>query len=94
VGRPVLVAKGLAWDHLQAAQAGFVFDRNEASVLDVLNKAQALDRAEWQQMSATCRQYVEQQLDPVKLGDKVWQVLTQPGHVNLPQQLTEESSYE
>lgn len=94
VGRPVLVAKGLAWDHLQAAQAGFVFDRNEASVLDVLNKAQALDRAEWLQMSATCRQYVEQQLDPVKLGDKVWQVLTQPGHVNLPQQLTKRSSYE
>ncbi|MDD5113639.1 MAG: glycosyltransferase, partial [Methylobacter sp.] len=94
VGRPVLVAKGLAWDHLEAFQAGFVFERNEASVLDVLNKAQALDRAEWQQMSATCRQYVEQQLDPVKLGDKVWQVLTQPDHVNLPQQLTKRSSYE
>jgi glycosyltransferase involved in cell wall biosynthesis len=94
VGRPVLVAKGLAWDHLESAQAGFVFDRNEASVRDVLNKAQALGRAEWLQMSATCRQYVEQQLNPVMLGDKVWQVLTQPGHVNLPQQLTEESSYE
>ncbi len=94
VGRPVLVAKGLAWDHLEAFGAGFVFERNEASVCDVLARAQALDRAEWQQMSTNGRQYVEQQLDPVKLGDKVWQVLTKPDQADMPQQLAEGSSYE
>jgi glycosyltransferase involved in cell wall biosynthesis len=93
-GRPVLVAKGLAWDHLQAFEAGFVFYRNHASVIDVLRKAQALDRSEWKQMSSNGRQYVEQQLDPVKLGDKVWQALTKPGQAHLPQQLAEGSSYE
>jgi glycosyltransferase involved in cell wall biosynthesis len=94
MGRPVLVAKGLAWDHLQAFGAGFVFDRNETSVCEVLRKAQALDSTEWQRMSTNGRQYVEQQLDPVKLGDKVWQVLTKPGQANQPKKLTEGSSYE
>jgi len=94
VGRPVLVAKGLAWDHLESFGAGFVFDRNEASVCDGLRRAQALDKLEWERMSANGRQYVEQELDPVKLGDKVWQVLTKPDQVNLLQKLAEGSSYE
>ena len=93
-GRPVLVARGLAWDHLEELGAGLVFDRNEASVCEVLRKAQALDRLTWEQMSRNCRQYVEQQLDPVKLGDEVWQVLTKPDQANLPHPLTEGSSYE
>ena len=93
-GRPVLVARGLAWNHLEEFGAGLVFDRNEASVCEVLRKAQALDRLTWEQMSWNSRQYVEQQLDPVKLGDKVWQVLTKTGPANLPHPLTEGSSYE
>ncbi len=63
-GRPVLVAKGLAWDHLESIGAGFVFDRTEASVCEVLRKAQSLERWEWERMSWNGRQYVEQQLDP------------------------------
>jgi glycosyltransferase involved in cell wall biosynthesis len=93
-GRPVLVARGLAWDHLEAFGAGFVFDRTEASVCEVLRKAQALDSLEWERMSWNGRQYVKQQLDPVKLGDKVWQVLKRRDQADLPQQLAEESSYE
>jgi glycosyltransferase involved in cell wall biosynthesis len=93
-GRPVLVARGLAWDHLEASGAGFVFDRTESSVCEVLKKAQALDRREWEQMSWKGRQYVEQQLDPVKLGDKVWQVLNRHDQAGQPQQLAERSSYE
>jgi len=94
VGRPVLVARGLAWDHLEESGAGFVFERNEASVCEALRKAQSLDRLTWEQMSWNGRQYVEHQLDPVKLGDKVWRVLTKPDQTNLLQQLTEGSSYE
>jgi glycosyltransferase involved in cell wall biosynthesis len=91
-GRPVLVARGLAWDHLEAFGAGFVFDRTEASVCDVLRKAQSLDSLEWERMSWNGRQYVEQQLDPVKLGEQVWQVLKRPDQANLPQPLAEGSS--
>lgn len=84
-GRPVLVAKGLAWDHLESFGAGFVFDRTEASVCEALRKAQSLGRWEWARMSFNGRQYVEQQLDPVKLGERVWQVLKKFGRTDLPQ---------
>jgi len=93
-GRPVLVAKGLAWDHLETFGLGLVFDRTEASVCEVLRKAQALDRLTWEQMSWNGRQYVEHQLDPVKLGELVWQVLTRRDQDQLLQQLAEGSSYE
>jgi hypothetical protein len=88
-----LVAKGLAWDHLNGFGAGFVFDRNEASVCEVLRKAQTLAKLSWEQMSWNGRQYVEQQLDPVKLGDKVWQMLTKPEQT-VAQLLAEGSAYE
>jgi len=88
-GRPVLVARGLAWDHLESFGAGFVFDRTEASVCEVLRKAQSLNSLEWERMSCNGRQYVEQQLDPIKLGEQVWQVLKSPGQANLPQPLAE-----
>ncbi len=91
-GRPVLVARGLAWDHLESIGAGFVFDRTEASVCEVLRKAQSLEYWEWGRMSWNARQYVEQQLDPVKLGEQVWQVLKSPDQTNLPQPLAEGSS--
>jgi len=95
VGRPVLVARGLAWDHLESFGAGFVFDRTEASVCEVLRKAQAVgDGLKWEQMSWSGRQYVEQQLDPIKLGERVWQVLKNGNQANLLQQPAEESSYE
>ncbi len=88
-GRPVLVAKGLAWDHLDSIGAGFVFDRTEASVCAVLRKAQSLENWEWGRMSWNSRYYVEQQLDPVKLGERVWRMLKRPGRANLPQSLAE-----
>jgi glycosyltransferase involved in cell wall biosynthesis len=94
-GRPVLVARGLAWDHLEAIGAGFVFDRTEASVCAVLRKAQSIgDGLEWERMSWSGRQYVEQQLNPVKLGDRVWQVLTSCDQANRPLPLAEGFSHE
>ncbi|WP_031436527.1 glycosyltransferase family 4 protein [Methylobacter tundripaludum] len=93
-GRPVMVAKGLAWDHLESFGAGFVFDRTEASVCEVLRKAQALDSLAWEQMSWYGRQYVEQQLDPIKLGERVWQVLKRPDQAKLPQPLVEGASHD
>lgn len=93
-GRPVMVAKGLAWDHLQALGAGLVFERNETSVCAALQKAQQLNEAEWLHMSKTGRHYVEQQLNPVRLGERVWQVLTKPIGALTTQQLSEGASYD
>ena len=93
-GRPVLVHKGLPWDNLEEAGSGFVFDRTEDSVCDVLRRAQLLDSLEWKRMSANGRHYVEQQLDPIKLGERIWQVLMRSNQGNAPQHLVESSSYE
>lgn len=91
-GRPVLVAKGLAWDHLESYGAGFVFDRTEASVCEALRKAQSVGSWEWERMSFNGRQYVEQQLDPVKLGERIWQVLKKFDRTNVPQPLARKAS--
>lgn len=93
-GRPVLVAKGLAWDHLEGFGAGFVFERNEASVCKVLRRAQSLTSMDWERLSWSGRHYVETHLDPVRLGDKVWQTMTQAMPDNGLQQITEGSSHE
>jgi glycosyltransferase involved in cell wall biosynthesis len=93
-GRPVLVAKGLAWDHLDSIGAGFVFGRTEASVRAVLSIAQSLENWEWGRMSWNGRYYVEQQLDPVKLGERIWRVLKRSDRANLPRQLAERTTHE
>ena len=93
-GRPVLVARGLAWDHLEPLGAGFVFDRSEASVCEALRKAQALDSLEWERMSQNGRRYVEQQLEPVKLGERIWRVLKRPDQSSPAQQLAEGASHD
>ncbi|ANE54741.1 glycosyltransferase family 4 protein [Methylomonas sp. DH-1] len=77
-GRPALVAKGLAWDHLSQIGAGWVFERDHAAVCQVLRAAQAIDAEGWRQMSQSARRHAEQALDAVSLGDRVWQALTEP----------------
>lgn len=79
MGRPVLVARGLAWDQLEFQGAGFVFDRNPASVREALARAAALSRPDWERMSRTARAYVKRNLDPVALGERVWRVLAGRG---------------
>lgn len=93
-GRPVLVAKGLAWDHLEGFGAGFMFERNEASVCKALRRAQSLNSMDWERMSWSGRHYVEHHLDPVKLGDSVWQAMTDPMRDSGLPQLAEGSSHE
>ena len=40
------------------------------------------------------RHYVEQQLDPIKLGERIWRVLKKPDQANLSQSLVKGASYE
>jgi glycosyltransferase involved in cell wall biosynthesis len=74
-GRPALVVKGLAWDAIESAGAGFVFDRSEESLATVLARIQSLDREQWNHMSAKARQYAQQNLDLNQLADHVWSLL-------------------
>lgn len=74
-GRPVLVARGLAWDHVESIGAGFIFDRTEDSACEILRRAQSLSREAWRRMSVNARGYAETQLDPMQLGEQVWRVL-------------------
>jgi glycosyltransferase involved in cell wall biosynthesis len=75
-GRPVLVARGLAWDDVESVGAGMVFDRTEASLCKVLNIARLLSESEWRNMSSHARNYVVKHFDSVILSNQVWQVLT------------------
>lgn len=77
-GRPVLVARGLAWDSVEARGLGWVFERDEDSVRQVLRKAQALGPEHWARLSLAARRYVAQQLDPIRLGERVWRALAGP----------------
>jgi glycosyltransferase involved in cell wall biosynthesis len=76
LGRPVLVARGLAWDRVESQATGFVFERRPSSVQQVLARVRALPPGEWLEMSRRARAYVERELDPVRLGEPVWRVLT------------------
>lgn len=89
-GRPVLVAKGLAWDHVETLGAGFVFERSAASVREVLGRALALSRSDWLRMSDKARRFVELHLDPVRLARKIWQELAGAS----PEPVKENLSYE
>lgn len=80
-GRPALVAKGLAWDHLPQIGAGWVFERDQAAVCQVLRAAQAIDAEGWRQMSQSARHHAEQALDAVSLGDRVWRALAEPAEL-------------
>lgn len=77
-GRPALVTRGLAWDSLEAAGAGLLFDRSPESLADRLRRIGTLTPTAWQAMSHRARGYAEQCLDADALGFKVWQVLTAP----------------
>ncbi|NJD07877.1 MAG: glycosyltransferase family 4 protein [Methylococcaceae bacterium] len=75
LGRPVLVARGLAWDRVEATRTGFRFERSEESASAALQRAQQLTPEQWYELSRRARGYVEHQLDPVRLGNKVWEAL-------------------
>lgn len=77
-GRPVLVARGLAWDGIEAAGAGLVFDLNPAAVGLALSRAQTLEPDAWRGMSRRARRYVEERLDVHTLAAKVWRLLVTP----------------
>ncbi len=93
-GRPVLVAKGLAWDFVESIRVGFVFDRTEFSASAAINRAQSLSQEEWETMSYEARAYVEQQLEAGKLGEQVWRMLNSHVKADATSRVLEGSAYE
>lgn len=77
-GRPALVARGLYWDGLAPAGAGFVFERDAASVRAVLARAAALSAQDYAPMSLAARRYAETYFDAERLGAEVWNLLPTP----------------
>ncbi len=77
-GRPVLVSRGLAWDGIETAGAGFVFDLNPAAVGAALRRAQALEPDVWRDMSRRARRHVETHLDVHALAAEAWGRLVAP----------------
>lgn len=63
LGRPALVARGLAWDDLEEAGAGFVFDPTAAGLAAAISRAAGLTEAAYAAMAATARAYAVERVD-------------------------------
>ena len=79
-GRPVMVTRGLSWDHLAKENAGMVFDRNDEAVRAAIEKARATTMADWTRMATAARAYAERELDIQILAERIMSVLR--GHNN------------
>jgi glycosyltransferase involved in cell wall biosynthesis len=77
MSRPVIVCRGLAWDHLEAMGAGFVFDRNPDGADAVIRRIAVMSQDHWREMAARARNYAEKNLDINVVAECVWKVLTE-----------------
>lgn len=73
--RPLLVTRGLAWDHAAPAGAAVLFDTDTGSVAAALTHLRSLDIAQWALMRAAARRLAEAELDIAYLGDRLWSAL-------------------
>jgi glycosyltransferase involved in cell wall biosynthesis len=74
-GRPVMVTRGLSWDHLEQDGAGMVFDRTEEAVRLAIERARAVTTTEWARMATAARAYAERELDIKVLAERLMSVL-------------------
>ena len=74
-GRPLLVTRGLAWDHAGPAGAAVLFDTDTGSVGAALAQLQTLDSAQWASMRTAARRLAESQLDIDQMAARLWSAL-------------------
>ena len=72
LGRPVMVTRGLSWDHIEDEGIGFLFDRNEDSVCDAIREAQNIGDLALNKMSVAAYHYAMENLKASGLADKLW----------------------
>jgi glycosyltransferase involved in cell wall biosynthesis len=74
-GRPVMVTRGLSWDHLEQESAGMVFDRTEEAVKAAIERARVSTTVDWARMATAARAYAERELDIQILAERLMTVL-------------------
>jgi glycosyltransferase involved in cell wall biosynthesis len=74
-GRPVLVTRGLAWDHIEQEGFGMLFDRSPDEVRNTIERARQTSSAEWASMAAAARAYAERELNIDVLAERVMKAL-------------------
>jgi glycosyltransferase involved in cell wall biosynthesis len=77
MSRPVIVCRGLAWDHLESMGAGFVFERNLDGADTVMQRVAAMSKDYWREMATRARNYAEGNLDINVVAECVWEILTE-----------------
>jgi glycosyltransferase involved in cell wall biosynthesis len=75
LGRPVMVTRGLAWDHVENNKIGFLFDRNFDSVCKAITSVQKKKRRDLQKMGSAARTYAKKNLDSYILAKRLWAVV-------------------
>lgn len=73
--RPAIVAKGLAWDHLEEEKIGFLFERNVPSAKEAIRRAQALTQTQRLEMAVAARKYAQTHLNSAVTTCHVWRYL-------------------
>jgi glycosyltransferase involved in cell wall biosynthesis len=71
LGRPGLVTRGLAWDALEPAGAGFLFGAADGEIAAALTRARMADRGA---MAAAARRYAAQHLAIATTAEALWRV--------------------
>ncbi len=72
LGRPVMVTRGLSWDHIEDEEIGFLFDRNEDSICKTINKVQNMNDKQLKKMSGSAHNYAIGHLEASNLANKLW----------------------
>lgn len=77
LGRPVMVTRGLSWDHIEDKGIGFLFDRNNDSVCDAIKKAQKISSSALNQMAGAAYNYAVENLEASVLANKLWDKMSE-----------------
>ena len=75
-GRPVLISRGLAWDHLVKIDAGIFFSKREESIVAALNIAKKIysDHVQYRKMCKAARSYAETEMDVEYTSQKLYEL--------------------
>lgn len=76
VGRPAMVAKGLAWDFIEDAGIGVLFERDDAAIMRAIRRVQAWREDRYGAMCGAARQYAEDRLDLRRMAHVLGEIVT------------------
>jgi glycosyltransferase involved in cell wall biosynthesis len=84
IGRPVVVAQGLAWDGIEDAGIGLRFGRDDAGIMQVIQRVQAWREDRYAAMCDAARQYAEDRLDLRRMAYALGEIVTgRPPHFRI-----------